>query len=118
MDQMSKELIHRIEETLEISFYDWQRKYLLNEPMLLDMVMTGRRTGKTLVFIVKQLFEHSEPLLLRNKTEVLNVADWWCCETIKDRALAHHYLDWYRHELKEVYKKLNEAGIKTREVIF
>jgi hypothetical protein len=115
---MCEELINRIEKALDIKFYKWQRKYLLNEPMLLDMRVTGRRTGKTLVFIIRQLFECSEPLLLRNNTEVLNAADWWCCEIRKDRALAHPYLDWYRHELKDVYEKLNEKGIVTREVVF
>lgn len=118
MDRMSKELIFEIESALEITFHEWQRKYLLNEPMLLDMKMTGRCTGKTLVYIVKQLFEESEPLLLRNKTETLNSADWWCCENRIERALYHPYIDWYRSTLKEIHEKLNEAGIVTREVVF
>ena len=118
MNRMSEELISKIEKALEIKFYEWQRKYLLNEPMLLDMMITGRCTGKTLVYIVKQLFEHPEPLLLSKNTEVLNAADWWCCEVRKDRALGHCYLVFYRRTLKEVYEKLNQAGIVTREVIF
>lgn len=118
MDRMCEELIGRIEKTLDIKFHEWQRKYLLNEPMLLDMRMTGRCTGKTLVHILKQLFEAPEPLLLRNKSEILSAADWWCCETRIDRAMHHPYLDWYRHELRRIYEKLNKAGIMTREVIF
>lgn len=56
MEQMNEELIKRIEKALNITFYKWQRKYLLNEPILLDMRMTGRCTGKTLVYIIKELF--------------------------------------------------------------
>ena len=118
MNQMNKELISRIEKVLDINFRVWQQKYLLNEPMLLDMRMTGRCTGKTLVFVLKQLFEDSTPLLLNNPTNILNNADWWCCEVRKDRAEGIPYLSWYRHELRDIYEKLNEAGIVTREVIF
>lgn len=118
MDQMCIELINKIEKALDINFREWQCKYLLNEPILLSMEITGRCTGKTLVFILKQLFEDVVPLMLNNKTNILNNADWWCCETRKDRALGHSYLDWYRHELKDIYEKLNEAGIVTKEVIF
>jgi len=118
VDRLSNELISKIEQALDISFYEWQRKYLMEEPMILDMRMTGRRTGKTLVFIVKKLFESTEPLLLRDRKETLCASDWWCCETRIDRAMTHPYLDWYRHELREIHKKLADAGITTREVIF
>lgn len=118
MERMNEELINKLEKVLNITFYEWQRKYLLDEPMLLDMKITGRCTGKTLVFVIKQLFERSETLLLRNRTEVLNAADWWCCEQPKKRALSHPYLSFYRNTLKDVYEKLNKAGVVTRKVIF
>ena len=118
MDIMSEKLINRLEKALDITFHEWQRKYLLNEPMLLNMRMTGRCTGKTLVYILNQLFEEPAPLLLNNDINILNNADWWCCEVRKDRALGHSYLSWYRHELKDIYEKLNESGIMTREVVF
>ncbi len=118
MDILNEKLINAIEIALNIKFYEWQRKYLLNEPMLLDMKMTGRCTGKTLVYIIKKLFEHPEPLSLKSRTEVLKVADWWCCENRKEIALRHPYLDYYKHELKDIYIKLNEAGIITRKILF
>lgn len=118
MDKLDDALLNRIENVLEIKFYEWQRKYLLDQPMILDMRITGRCTGKTLVFIIKKLFENSEPLLLRDRNEVSNAADWWCCEASKYRALTHPYLNWYRHELRNIYEKLKEAGISTRKVIF
>jgi len=86
--------------------------------MLLNMRMTGRCTGKTLVYVLKQLFEHEEPLLLRHSTEVLTASDWWCCENRKERALGIPYLGWYRNNLKDITIRLNEAGIITRKVIF
>ncbi|MBC2456144.1 hypothetical protein [Clostridium beijerinckii] len=118
MDKMSEKLIKEIEKALNIKFYKWQRKYLLNEPMLIDMRMTGRCTGKTFVYIIKKLFEYPEPLVLTRRTEVLKVADWWCCDNREDSALRNPYLDWYKQELKSIYDNLNKAGIITRKVVF
>ncbi len=115
---MSEELLNRIEKALDVKFYEWQRKYLLKEPMILDMMITGRATGKTLAWIIEKLFESEEPLDLRNKRDMLISSDWWCCENIMDRALNHPYIFWYKNYLKEIYQKLNDAGIRTREVIF
>lgn len=118
MDNMNEELLKKIEKALDIEFYEWQRKYLLNEPMLIDMRMTGRYTGKTFVYIINKLFEYPEPLVLKHRTEVLKVADWWCCDNREDSALRNPYLDWYKHELKGIYDDLSNAGIITRKVIF
>ena len=115
---MSDKLLSLIEKVFNIEFYEWQRKYLLNEPMLLDMRITGRATGKTFVFVIKLLFKSDEPLDLRSPFEIVEHSDWWCCENIKSRALVSHYSKWYKNYLKEIYEKLNKAGIKTREVIF
>lgn len=115
---MSEELLSLIEKVFNIKFYEWQKKYLLNEPMLLDMRITGRTTGKTFVFIIKLLFESDELLDLRSRNETLIHSDWWCCENRMERALGSHYIRWYKNYLKEIYEKLNTAGIKTREVIF
>ncbi|MEW8973493.1 MAG: hypothetical protein AB2375_04790 [Tissierellaceae bacterium] len=115
---MNEDLLNRIERALDIKFHGWQRKYLLKEPMLLDMRITGRATGKTLVWVIEKLFESTEPLDLRDKGKVLISSDWWCCETESDRALRHPYLSWYKNYVKGIYQKLNDKGIRTREVIF
>lgn len=96
----------------------WQRKYLLKEPMVLDLGITGRATGKTLVWVIEKLFESTEPLDLRDRRKILNASDWWCCTDRADGALGSHYLGWYKGYFKKIYLKLNDAGIKTREVIF
>lgn len=115
---MNEDLLDIIEKALDIKFYEWQRKYLLKEPMLLDMRITGRVTGKTLTWVIEKLFESTEPLDLRDKRKVLIHSDWWCCDNRADRALGGHYLGWYKNYVKEIYHKLNDAGIRTREVIF
>lgn len=115
---MSPDLLNKIEDALNIRFYDWQRKYLLKKPMLLDMRITGRSTGKTLVWVIEQLFESTEPLDLRDRRNVLMSSDWWCCENRIDRASCHPYQTWYKNYVQEIYSKLNDAGVKTREVIF
>ena len=115
---MDNQLLNDIEKVLNIEFYEWQRKYLLKEPMVLNMRITGKRSGKTLVYVIAKLFESEEPLDLRNRRNVLVSSDWWSCENIMDRALNHPYMDWYKNYLKEIYERLNEGGIRTREVIF
>lgn len=115
---MNEKLLNKIEEALGIKLFKWQKQYLLKEPMVLDMRITGRATGKTLVWIIEKLFESKEPLVLRDGKDVLISSDWWCCENRRDRALYHPYMSWYKNHLKDIYEKLNDAEIKTREVIF
>jgi Uri superfamily endonuclease len=115
---MSPDLLKRIEDALNIKFYDWQIKYLLKEPMVLDMRITGRTTGKTLVWVIEKLFESTEPLDLSDREKVLISSDWWCCENRIDRAMTHPYQRWYKDYVREIYTKLNNAGIQTRKVIF
>lgn len=116
---MNNQLLNDIEKVLNIEFYEWQRNYLLKEPIALNMKITGRRTGKTLVRVIEKLFESTEPLDLRDRRNVLiSSADWWCCENTMDKAIGHPYMNWYKNYLKEIYERLNKGGIRTREVIF
>lgn len=115
---MNIDLLNSIEKALDIKLYEWQRKYLLEEPMLLDMRITGRATGKTLVWVIKQLFESREPLDLSDKTGIMKSSDWWCCEVDIYRARSHPYAGWYKNYVKKIYQTLNDKGIQTREVIF
>lgn len=118
MDKMSEELIKEIEKVLDIKFYEWQRKYLLNEPMVLDMKITGRGTGKTSIYMIKKLFEDPKPLLLRRKSEIVAIVDWWHWTDSEIRAIDHPNLNVYKDGLKYIYERLNDAGINTRKVIF
>lgn len=115
---MDEVLLSKIENILNIEFHKWQKQYLLDEPMVLDMRITGRATGKTLVFIVKKLFESPEPLDLRKKGGLLDNCDWWSVEYYEERALLHPYMNWYKNKFQELYLFLNDKGIKTREVLF
>lgn len=65
---------------------------------------------------IEEFFKEKEPV--NPRTEVLEVADWWCCDNRVDSALRSPYLDWYKQQLKKTYDDLNKAGIITRKVIF
>ena len=115
---MDEELLNQIEQVLGIKFYDWQRKYLLKEPMIMDLRITGRGTGKTLVWVIETLFESDEPLDLRTREDVIHSSDWWSVGVNPKGTLEHPYIRWYRTYLFNIYDTLNSAGVRTRKVIF
>ena len=115
---MDKKLLDKIENSLEITFYEWQREYLLNKPMYdFDLRITGRGTGKTLAWAIRQLFESDEPLDFRTETEVRRQCDWWSVGTTYEGLRHHPYIHWYRRYVIDIKDKLNAKGIKTREII-
>lgn len=118
MDKISEELVKKIEKVLDIKFYEWQRKYLLNEPMVLDLKITGRGTGKSLIYMIKKLFEDPKPLLLKRRIELLEFVDWWNWTDREECARFYPNLDVFKNELMDIYEKLNDAGIITRKVVF
>ena len=118
MDKMNETIIKKIEEALDIKFYEWQRKYLLNEPMLLDLKITGRGTGKSLIYMIKKLFEDPKPLLLKRRIELLEFVDWWNWTERVESAIYYPDLDVFKSGLRDIYERLNDAGIITRKVIF
>ena len=119
MKYLDGELLKEIERALDIKFYEWQRNYLLGIPMILDMRMTGRCTGKTLAYIIKKLYEKDEPLYLTNIRETLSESDWWCMARSLEDAKRHgRYDGFFRGELRNIYEELNRKGLTTRKVIF
>ena len=61
---ITKELIPKIEMALGFELLEWQIKYLLKEPQVLDLRWTGRKTGKTMLSMLDLLFESDKPLFL------------------------------------------------------
>ncbi len=114
---ITKELIKKIENVFNIEFKEWQQKYLLDEPMILDLNITGRCTGKTLVYIIKLLYSSDEPLDLRRKENIVEISDWWSIGKSKEDACRYGYWNFFKQELKIIYSELNDAGLKTRVII-
>lgn len=118
---MNDEMLENIERILKIKFYDWQRKYLLNEPQLLDLKITGRSTGKTLCHILKLLLSDiDDPLIIENFESLISISDWWCVtdEAGRYNGRANHYAYWFRGELLKIKELLNSNGINTKKVLF
>lgn len=119
MDKLNTELLKRIEKVLNLEFREWQVNYLLDISMVLDMHITGRGTGKTLVYIIKLLFEKDKPILIYDMSEIVNYCDWFSVSNKeKEVCIDSHYTRWFRNYLFDIYKALTSSGIVTRPIIF
>lgn len=117
MNKLDSRLLNRIEQVLNIRFHDWQVDYMLGIPRVLNMRITGRVTGKTLVYIIKLLFSDDKPLNAYEIKKVENYSDWYSV-TNRPNEKKPHYTQWFRRYLKDIYDKLKEKGIQPRPVFF
>lgn len=117
MDKLDERLLQRIEKVLKIQFREWQAKYMLDIPMVLDMGITGRRTGKTLVYVIKLLFLEDKPIRAYDISEVSKYSDWYA-SSIDLRHRDNFYTNWFKNYVFEIYSALTRDGIKPRPVFF
>ena len=119
MDKLDKDLLKRIEGLLNIEFKEWQINYLLDVPMILDMRITRRGSGKTLVYIIKLLFTDDYPIRAFDISDIASVSDWWSFEG-SEKAFHKgdtYYNRWFQRYLLEIYECLKSGGIDTRPVL-
>lgn len=109
--------IERIEKALGFTLREWQINYILDIPMILDMKMTGRHTGKTLAYVIKLLCVNNEPIRAYTIRDIAKVADGWCI-TNEIYRIDSPYTRWFRNYLLEIYTLFKDAGITTRPVFF
>jgi hypothetical protein len=117
MEMIDMELIDKVQKALNLKLYDWQIDYILEKPRVLDMRITGRRTGKTLAYIIKLLFTDSKPIRAYDFKEIEDYSDWYCITNRADRK-EPHYTHWFRRYLKDIYTELKINGLKPRQVFF
>lgn len=117
MDKLNLELLNKVENALDIKFFDWQVDYILEVPRVLDMRITGRGTGKTLVYIIKLLFSEDKPIRAYDISEMGERSDWYCVTDRIDRKESN-YTQWFRKYLMDIYAELEEKGINPRPVFF
>jgi hypothetical protein len=108
MDKLDKDLLERVGRALNIKLYEWQVNYILDIPMVLDMRITGRGTGKTLAYIIKLLFSNETPIEAYDMKLM-----WILCD---DCHCGLYYAKWFCGYLLDVHKCLTSAGIKPRPV--
>jgi hypothetical protein len=116
MDKLDLDLLGRVEKVLNIKLKDWQKNYILGIPMVLDMRITGRATGKTLAYIIKLLFTDDKPIKVYNLDEIYNLSDWY--SVFEKRPSDNYYTKWFRTYLLDTHHTLQLAGIDTRPVVF
>ena len=117
MDILNTDLLCKIEEALDIEFCNWQVDYILDRPQILNMRITGRKTGKTTVYIIKLLFQEDKPIRAYERTEVTQYSDWFCISDRQERA-DNHYTEFFRRYLIDIYEKLIEKGLNPRPIFF
>lgn len=115
--KIDKSTLYQIEIAFGIKLYDWQKAYLLDEPILSGMRMTGRCTGKTFAYILKKLLSTDEPLIISPYIREFSICDWWSIERERQRIDNTNYQQWFFGELISIHLKLKEYGIPVREVI-
>lgn len=114
MDKLDVNLIERIEVVLGFKFEEWQKNYMLDIPMLLDMRITGRRTGKTLIYIIKLLFADDEPL--RNYDIIRYADDWNVNDQYKSVRRESNYTRFFREQVRDIYDLLIMGCISPRQI--
>ena len=130
---ITKELIPKIEEALGFELLEWQVKYLLKEPQVLDLHWTGRRTGKTMLSMLDLLLGSDKPLFLmvgekvkyienlkeyENIIPLGNVVDWYAIMPPNERGSGRHdiYAIMYLKDLQDMRDKLVKGGVPVREI--
>lgn len=112
MDKLDIHLLKNIEQALGFKLQEWQINYILDIPMVLDMKITGRQTGKTLVYTIKKLFSNDIPIRVYNLDDLLDICDWFSTSENE------RYIKWYSDYLTEIYMLLIKNGITPRQLIF
>jgi len=119
MDKLDPNLLKQIEKVFSLKFHEWQINYILDIPMVLDMRITGRRTGKTFAYIIKLLFTDEEPIRAYDSYHIANLMDWY---SYSDREPVGRrdtkYTGWFRNYLLDIYQRLTLTGIVPRKVIY
>ena len=130
---ITKELIPKIEEALGVELLEWQIKYLLKEPQVLDLHWLGRRTGKTMLSMLELLLGTDKPLFLmvgkkvkyienlkeyENIIPLGNVVDWYTIMPPNERGSGRHdiYAIMYLEKLQDMRDKLVKCGVPVREI--
>ena len=130
---ITKELIPKIEMALGFELLEWQVKYLLKEPQVLDLRWTGRRTGKTTLSMLDLLLGSDKPLFLlvgskekyieglkeyENIIPLGNVVDWYAIMPPYERGSSKHdiYAMMYLKDLQDLRERLVKCGVPVREI--
>lgn len=99
--------IKLIEIALNLKLYDWQKTYILSKG---EYPMVGRRTGRTMAYIIKLCISDGEPILMYECKHIALYSDGFH---------GHRYDDFFRDELRNIYEQLKRhKGLKLRTIVF
>jgi hypothetical protein len=118
MEKLDENLLKRVEAALKLTLHDWQKNYILEIPMVLNMRITGRGTGKTLAYVLKILLTEGRPIRLYDMLSVYALSDDYHNKSGTFTGYDNHYTQWFRNCLLEVHQCLISAGIQTRRIFY
>lgn len=107
MKKLSEHQIQYLEKVLGFELYDYQKALLTNGEYTLPR---NRHSGRTLTLMLKQL-------LLEDKISFTPRSFISDSYRMPYETSALKYEHWYRRELQDLAKKLNDNGIATAKII-
>lgn len=97
--QITEQVLSKIEDTFDLTLYDWQRDYLLGKT---DTRMGGRHNGNTFAYCIKLLL--SDGKLIPRRESGKWIDEWH----------NGYYTSWFKGYLEEINDKLISVGFETR----
>ena len=99
-------MIPLIEKTLNITLYEGQRRYLLNDG---DYWFGGRKSGKTMAYCIRLALSDGDPINLVRPVEYID-------SDFGPPGNESKYSYWFRRFFMNVWQPLKDAGFPVREV--
>lgn len=98
---ITNEMISLIEKALGFELYEWQKRYLMDEP---HEVPNGRAVGRTTAYIIRLLLTNDKPIEVDSLKRYVDHG-------------SSHYEYFFRSEVKYIHDKLTDVGIPTQLVV-
>lgn len=107
-DNEWKALFEKINAALGIELYPWQKDVIM---LRSACIPSGRRNGRTLAFVLRELLNLKGPLERSFEThDGISYKSGFLCDRYYSRFYAH---SWYPKTVIEIDDKLQAAGIET-----
>lgn len=106
-----EEIILKIEELFKFKLYPWQKEYLFDEFEYGDYIPTGRKVGRTFIYMVKLCLSEGDPIKMYRWCDQQKHVDMY----FKSQAA---YNRWFVQELRYIYRALKSANFKLRTIYF
>ena len=106
-----EETIEQIENALGFKLFEWQKAFIFEGKDYGDAIKVARCAGKTTAHILRLCLSEGKTLLATSLLIDLQ-------EYFGEDGISYRRRNFFINELRNIYETLNNAGIKTRKIIF